>query len=290
MRSECRYSLTAALTVRDIGNYGRGTEFRGREGHLLEQAARVFHGRHFAFLFGNTVFHRGDEILRRAFDPHDGEEAEGNKEDVGIVVVGEIARERCADTIRDLIHRTAAEAAARFVRFDDAGVQDDRVDRLKNGDRERVGDVRLHRIAAAEAGRLYFTLENTDVPFTAEENNFLFDDGDTFEFLHIARSDAGFEGDLYVNFDKELIKPAVERYRVDVNARPHNLRALCTDDAGAVNDILTDTGQIHPHIFKTVFIAAGVEDPIGVDAHKVPVTSACISAFSHFVFHAFRMN
>ena len=87
-----------------------------------------------------------------------------------------------------------------------------------------------------------------------------------------------------------MIESPVEWYRIDVDARPDYLRTFCTDNTGTVNDVLPRTGQIYLYIFETILVAAGIEYPVSVDTYKVPVTSTGISAFSHLVFHAFRMK
>ena len=284
--------LASALSVFSTGimrnNSGR-TKFGCRESHLSEETARILNGGHLAFFFGYTIFHCRNQVLSRTFDPHYGEETKGDKQHIGVGrgVFCQVTVECGADTVRDFIQCAAAGTAAGFMRFYDAGVQNDRIDSFKDSDRKRAGNIRFHAAASAEAVRLNFAFENTDVALAAEQNDFLFYCGNAFEFLHVSGTYAGFECDFYVNLNKQLIESTVKWYGIDVDTRPDDLCTFCTDNIGAVNDVLSRTGKIYLYIFETVLVTAGIENPVSVNAYEIPIAAAVVSAFSHFIFHAF---
>ena len=182
-------------------------EFVYGERHVLEHLAGIVCGGGNTFLFGNGVFGSVNEILRGTFIADDGKEAEGD----GKQLFGRCEAESAADTAANVIGKILcgkAGIATALANLHDLGVQNDGVSNLKNC----CGEIRFRkfRIGAVAEILMRGAFEDIDVSFAAVKNDFLFNDGDAFDFLRSAEAGANLRNDLYVHGDADLIKAAVE--------------------------------------------------------------------------------
>ena len=82
---------------------------------------------------------------------------------------------------------------------------------------------------------------------------------------------------LDVDFDKELVESAIERYGVDVDARPNNVCGFGAHYARSVDYGLSAFRQVNANVLKTVLVAAGIKHSVGVDAYHIALGSALSS-------------
>ena len=110
---------------------------------------------------------------------------------------------------RDVVYRASAVAGARaLARFNSTDTENNRLNGFYNADRHIAGTVANPRRATVSGG---VARKDTDIPFSAVKNYFLFQDGESFEGL--ASSDAKTRLQLNKNIvtNAYLIKTAVKR-------------------------------------------------------------------------------
>lgn len=270
-------------------NGGR-TEFTHRERHRTEETARVILNGSHAFLIGNAVFNRIDEILCGTLNSYNGKETEGYKKGVCLPFVYQITVYLRIYAVGNLVYCTAALAAATMRGLNYLCAEDNGIHGFEDSNRQ-IGGAGLMAADAAgtEAVCLGFALEYADIAFASEEDHFLFHNSHTVKLPHIAGADAGFKYDFYVDFNAELIKSAVKGNIVDVDIGPQHLCVLGSDNRCPFDDFLTAAGQIYFYVLIAVLVTAGIENTVGVDADHVsfPVLTERISVISHFLFHTF---
>ena len=253
-----------------ISERGR-IEFVYGERHVLEHLAGVVCGGGNTFLFGNGVFGSVNEILRGTFNADDGKEAEGD----GKQFFGLCGAESAADTAANVIGKILcgkAGIATALANLHDLGIQNDGVCNLKNcGGEICFRDFRIGAVAEILMSRAF---EDIDVSFTAVKNDFLFNDGDAFDFLRSAEAGANLRDDLYVHGDADLIKAAVEGDAVNIDIGADDLRVFGTHTAATLDQLVSHVGKINGNVFKAIFIAAAIKNSMGVYIYRVTGTAA----------------
>jgi len=144
-----------------------GEERVHREIDLAEDLAGAFRARaahRRAGLRRNAVVERRDEQLRVAFEPDDGELSNRDKQALAFAGQHQRLVEAAQQRLRDGGRGFALAAAA--ARLHHARAEDDRVDRLRNGPRQRDGLQRL----LTKARQIVPAGENACARFPAEQN------------------------------------------------------------------------------------------------------------------------
>ena len=144
-----------------------GEERVHREIDLAEDLAGAFRARaahRRAGLRRNAVVERRDEQLRVAFEPDDGELSNRDKQALAFAGQHQRLVEAAQQRLRDGGRGFVLAAAA--ARLHHARAEDDRVDRLRNGPRQRDGLQRL----LTKARQIVPAGENACARFPAEQN------------------------------------------------------------------------------------------------------------------------
>ena len=288
VRTAVRLSLAAAIAVAlDVAKRG-WIKFARGECHVLEHLAGIVYAGRDAFFFGNAVFRTVNEVLRGAFDTHNGEESERHGEDLAAIVCRSAA-ETAANTFGQIVDIDAAGTALTFADVNDLRGKHDGIYHFENSGREIVaGGFRM--IAAAEILRADLASENVYVAFAAVKNHFLFNDGNAVKFLRSAEAGANFNGQFDIHGDIDLIKAAVKGNAINVYVGAKDLRAFGADVACSFDQFVSAFGKINGNVFKAIFIPTAIKDPIGVYIYRVAVSAAIgrISGIRHNDDHSFH--
>ena len=224
-------SATAVGFSLDIAEGGR-IEFIDGERHMFEHFAGIVGGGRNAFLFRHGVFRSVNEILRGAFDTNDGEEAERDGKHLAVVLVGDSAVHAIADGLGEVLHADVA-VGTKLAYVENARIEHEGIYDLKNGGGEIIArSFRL--VASAEIGGGGIALENIDVAFSAVEDDFFLNDGDTVGLLRSSHTSADLNGDLDIHGNADLIKTPIEGDVIHVNVRAEDLCAFGTDCGSAL--------------------------------------------------------
>ena len=231
MRNLFLTSATAVGFTLDIAEGGR-IEFIDGERHMFEHFAGIVGGGRNAFLFRHGVFRSVNEILRGAFDTNDGEKAERDGKHLAVVLVGDSAVHAIADGLGEILHADVA-VGTKLAYVENARIENEGIYDLKNGGGEIIaGSFRL--VASAEIGGGGIALENIDVAFSAVEDDFFLNDGDTVGLLRSSHASADLNGDLDIHGNADLIKTPIEGDVIHVNVRAEDLCAFGTDCGSAL--------------------------------------------------------
>ena len=224
-------SATGIVIALDIAESGR-IEFIDGERHMFEHFAGIVGGGRNAFLFRHGVFRSVNEILRGAFDTNDGEKAERDGKHLAVVLVGDSAVHAIADGLGEILHADVA-VGTKLAYVENARIENEGIYDLKNGGGEIIaGSFRL--VASAEIGGGGIALENIDVAFSAVEDDFFLNDGDTVGLLRSSHASADLNGDLDIHGNADLIKTPIEGDVIHVNVRAEDLCAFGTDCGSAL--------------------------------------------------------
>ena len=225
------FTAAAAIGLSlDIAESGR-IEFVDRERHMFEHFAGVVGGGRNTFLFGDGVFRAVYEILRGAFNAHDGEEAEGDGKHLAVVLVGDSAVQTVADDLGEIL-RAEVAVVVKLAYVQNAGIENERVYDLKNGGGKIVaGTFRMGTAAEIRMGGI--ALEDIDVTFSAVENDLFLHYGNAVGFLRSAETSADLHGNLDIQRNADLIKASVERHVVNVDVGAEDLCAFGADRGSA---------------------------------------------------------
>ena len=226
--------LTSATVVGlslDIAE-GWRIEFIDGERHMFEHFAGIVGGGRNAFLFGDGIFRSVNEILRGAFDTDDGKEAEGDGKRLAVVLVGDPAVHAVADGLGEILHANVA-VGTKLAYVENARIENEGIYDLKNGGGEIVAGA-FRVIAAAEIGGGHIALEDIDVAFSAVEDDFFLNDGNTVGLLRSSHTSADLNGDLDIHGNADLIKTPIEGDVIHVNVGAEDLCAFGTDCGSAL--------------------------------------------------------
>ncbi len=169
-----------------------------------------------------------------------------------------------------------------FADIHDLGIQNDGIGNLEYSG-GKIGFRKLGRVASTEILN-GFALKDIDIAFTAVKDDFLFRDGNAFNFLRSAEASTNFRDDLHIHGDADLIKTAVEGDTVNMDVGTDDLGALGADTAAAFDEFISDIGKINGNILKAILVAATVKDSMGVYIYRVTGTAAkgrCVSGIRH---------
>lgn len=258
--------MSGAISMR-----GRGwAKFAHRESHMPEHGARIILASLDAFLVGNAIFRRLDQILGGTDDADHREDAKR----YGQIATAVPIRKRSADTVTNGLGNVAAATAAMTFRllFADASAENDGIDDLHHRDRH-VATLVARAGLGAEIRCVGTALENVDVALATVQDHVLFQNGHTVKFLASAAAYASLQFDLNVEANVDGIEPSVELHGVDMDGRPADRGALDADATGALQNLVAEIGQKHPHVFKAVTVAAGIQNAVGLDADHFSPTA-----------------
>ena len=253
-----------------IAKRGR-IEFVYGERHMLEHLAGVVCGRGYTFLFGDGIFRAVNEVLRGTFNANDGEKSERDRKElvrhIGAKSAAKAAAYRVGKIFDGDMGMTMAVAG-----FHDLRIQNDGVGNFKNSRRK----IRFRKFGAAAGAEILnrLTLEDVDVALAAVKNDFLFYDGNTFDFLRSAEASADLCNDLHIHGDADLIKTAVEGDAVNVDVGADDFGVFGAYTAASFDELVSDVGKINGNVLKAILIAAAVKDPMGVYIYRITGTAA----------------
>ena len=175
------------------------------ERHRTEYATRIvlFNGN--ALLFGNAIFGCLNEILCRAHDANNREDAKryGQITFSASAFAAIVKAKRCFKARKNRLGKitfAAATAAVAFVNalYHACSEKDGRYDLNNSGG--FVLFVAFLRGASAEVLTNAMALENADVTFATVKDNAFFKHSDTFNFLRASCANASLKYDFYVKF------------------------------------------------------------------------------------------
>jgi hypothetical protein len=234
---------------------------------MFEHFTRVIGGGRNTFLFGNGVFRAVNEILRGAFDANDGKEAERNGQDL-IIIFANSAVQTMANDFGKVL-RMDMTTGTKLTGVKNTGIQHDGIHDLKNGG-GKIGAGTFRVMTAAEITGGKLALENIHVAFAAVKDHLFFNHGNAVRFLRSAGTGAKLSRDPDIHGDGDLIKAAVKGNVIHVNICAKNFCALRADGRGAFQKLGSHIGKIYGNVFKAIFIAAAVKDPIGINVYRIP--------------------
>ena len=243
------------------------TELRRRERHLAEHAARIGRVVAEAFLVGDAVFGRGNQILCGSDNANDREQTKGNGQVSTIfVTAAENAVQIGVDTLGN-VASTATAATALLHVLNNANAQHQRLDNLYDG----FGHVCLAFCGhgtAAEITVVLTGLENADVAFATVQHHVLFQHRDALKLLSTA-VDACLKHDVDIKTNRNGVKAVIELYGLNPDVRPTDFGAFDAHVGRVFNDLLSVIGQINADVFKAIPNSAGIQNAIGLNADRL---------------------
>ncbi len=285
---------SAAATRRTVGagstsGIGRA-KLSHRERHGMEHAARVILLCGHTFLFGNATFGRLNEILCRANDTNDRKDPQRDREVSSCAsaiafVKGKRrieARDHCFGQIL-LIAATAAVALSDV--FHNAASQKDGRHDLNNG----CGGVLFPTVEHGLCTKILapIPLKDADIALAAVKDHALFQNGDPFQLLRAATTQAGLKCDLYIEADDDRVKASVELNGIDPDIRPNDICTSGADGTRPLQDLIAEIRKIDAYVFKAITIAAGVQHTVGINANGLAAGAsrrAGKSVFCHILY------
>ncbi len=238
---------------------------------MLEHLAGIVCGGGYTFLFGNGIFRAVDEVLRGTLNTNDGEEAEGDCQQLLRCIRAESATEAAANGIGKILCAKVGIAAA-IADIHDLGIENDGVGNLKNGG----GEIGLREFGAATGTEVLMglTFEDIHVAFTAVKNDLLFHNGNALNFLGSAEAGTNLRDNLHVHGDADLIKAAIEGDAVYADIGADDLGIFGAYAAAAFNELVSDVGKINGNVLKAILVAAAVKNSVCVYIYRITGTAA----------------
>jgi len=235
----------------------------------VEQAAGIILLYFLAYLFRHAVFHCIHQELGGPFNADHRKEPQRDDQFVSLCVADVAAGYCAANSLRDFV--TAAATAAVLFRLYDLAGKNDGIHCFHNSD----GKIGGHGTAAAilgrtEAGAVIVTLEHTYISFAAEQDYFLFYNGNAFDFLYISRGNTRFTSDTDIDLDCQLIESSVKGNTINIDVRPNDPGTFATNGNASIHKLLAVPSQEYTYILETVLVAAGIENFPCVDAYGFP--------------------
>ena len=120
--------------------------------------------------------------------------------------------------------------------------------------------------AEARAG---CTAEYGGAGFSSVEHDVLVKYGNAFEFLRIARIYASLAYELDIISYRDRIEPAVELYGIDAYRRSDDLGVAGADYSRTGDKLVSASCEVDANILKAVAVAAGIKDPVCLNADIV---------------------
>lgn len=160
LRNSAAPALAAVIGRQGRISKGFGRKLSDRERHRAEERARIILLCRNAFLVGNDVFARADEIFGGANETNDRKDPEGNEQNVATRrAIGERSVEAAAQCLGNVRASAAATAAARRVTralLNDLRLKNDRIDRFYSC--PFVGTLRRYGVLSVPKMDLHFPI------------------------------------------------------------------------------------------------------------------------------------
>ena len=183
-----------------------------------------------------------------------------------------IVYQRAADRRRDAtgnISGAAAAIAAAATGLYHLGRKKNRVYDLDDANGNVAGTViEISKVAGADVGAA--TIDR-NVADASVENDAFFNDCNALKFLVTADADAGLKRYLDIETNGDLIKAAVELYRLDTHVGPKDRSVFRTDRGRTPNNLLAKAAKINTYVLVAIPIAAGIQHTEGIDTDGFPI-------------------
>ena len=249
-----------------IGERGRA-ELADGKCHLAEQTARIAFFVYRALLIGHTILGRAHQVLRRALDANDRENTKRNEERIAVIIAVQRPGDSRSNPRRDLIAATSTAAIASRLR--NTHGQKDGIDDLNDRSR-KIGGIVIGIAKIARTDRR-ITAINTYVANATVKHDPLFHHGNAAKFLISAEPHAGFQLDLDIKADGNLIKALIKADGIDADIGPKDLTAVGANRCGVFNDLLAVIREKNADILVAISVAAGVKHTERIDTDGFPI-------------------
>ena len=242
------------------------------ERHRAEYAARIVFFDGDTFLFRNAVFGCLNQILCRAHNADNRENAERNGKITLAASSLSTAVAKAKRCLKASVYRlgnvslAAATAAGAFADtlYNACSKKNGRDD--LNDCRRLVFFVAFLGRATAEVLTHTVAFENADVALATVKDNPFFEYGDAFNLLRASRANASLKYKFYVKTNVNRVKSAVKANRLDIDTRPNDLCTLGANRACVLQNFISKIRKINACIFKAIAVAAGIQNATGINA------------------------
>ena len=277
---------TALVAVCGGQRHGSGGEFGDGEGHGAEKVAGIVGRGRNTFLVGNDELGGVHQVLRGTHQPYQGENAQRNHQSA----TGAVSLAISVTGIRIQGGGQAAYNGRGNIAGAAAATNGLRANGLQNANPENNRIYGFHNCGGdtallvaglgfgTEGGAIGTGTEDAHRAVASEQHNLLFQHGNAVEFPGLPGAEASFKNELDVEANVDGVEATIELDGINANVSPGDAGVLDTDLSRVLNDFLAEIGQEYAHVFKTVAVATGIQNAVGLYADKpgFPTLSASV--------------